>query len=855
MESFSARQLEVIAAANKTVFWLFRVEDNGTNVYYWSTGTVPSIGDETVEEGALEAPGVWLDREWDMYEAFKIINFNGITLRRSKSESGIHAPNDISFTISNAGNALSAADFIGGRVRVSLAIADATSRELCGSWRFRIKSASPYGQKIDVTCEDFMQEYMRGSYPNTRLVSDIFPNVLGTVMDNVCVPEPYGTCYIPLRSVYAVDARYYLLGDTANTYTISAVRSPREVGTKVEWTSAGFTFTQATKADADANNWRVFQPIIADSNSDGTVDASGLWMSGSKVLDMPTKFSRSDTASLTNPADIIRRVLNGMGIDDYDLNLTSFDTAHATFDSWGLEWNFAFWYKEDRAKVLARLLAMCHATLVISENVSLNVLSKTSQKTITEAEVLKMQEVGEDTFVYADALAQGAADSGYVAFQQADESQDEFIKILVPAKATTAQIDSEVVMLPGVQDTQDIQRLGTLYYQRKLLKMAEITFTAKGTCLALRPDDVITINYADYGGTYAVLVDEVTINPDASVGISAVKFSAALDDWGDLSPGVITIITEGAFTTVYMPIVAGPDAVGVSIPPNLMPGRLRVGAGTSYVVIDPSTPLRISAYAAGTEVIRLGNLNGFLGYVSALYGIAIGSTDDYLKYDPTNGLRLSGAISVGGSITQNYTAPGDDNTTPGAGFKVEDGNLEAYGLDHAFGGAILSSDGNYMVCIGKYLTSGLNGGLSKRYPLNNSQNFTEDGKIHIYYWSSGWIEYIYAGLISAGSSGFIVDHPLSSGIAIIGQSTGASGIGVAGSCTASGGYGVSGSGLVDGYGIVGNGAKAPARLVPSSSSSAPTHSALQGSLWVTAFGVLYINTNGSTTWAVVGTQI
>lgn len=49
-----------------------------------------------------------------------------------------------------------------------------------------------------------------------------------------------------------------------------------------------------------------------------------------------------------------------------------------------------------------------------------------------------------------------------------------------------------------------------------------------------------------------------------------------------------------------------------------------------------------------TTHLRLGNLNGFLGYSSDLYGIAIGSTNKYLKYDPTNHLRIQGNITVTG---------------------------------------------------------------------------------------------------------------------------------------------------------------------------------------------------------------
>lgn len=56
------------------------------------------------------------------------------------------------------------------------------------------------------------------------------------------------------------------------------------------------------------------------------------------------------------------------------------------------------------------------------------------------------------------------------------------------------------------------------------------------------------------------------------------------------------------------------------------------------------------------------------------------------------------------------------------------------------------------------------------------------------------------------------------------------------------------AGLVAGQG--------PIRLIPSTeaTTSAPTHSAGLGTLWVTTDGVLYINTNGSTTWGKVGAQ-
>lgn len=65
------------------------------------------------------------------------------------------------------------------------------------------------------------------------------------------------------------------------------------------------------------------------------------------------------------------------------------------------------------------------------------------------------------------------------------------------------------------------------------------------------------------------------------------------------------------------------------------------------------------------------------------------------------------------------------------------------------------------------------------------------------------------------------------------------------------GYSANGYGVVCGYSGSGRG---PLRIQPSASTSAPTHSADVGTLFVTSAGVLYINTSGSTTWAKVGAQ-
>ena len=53
-----------------------------------------------------------------------------------------------------------------------------------------------------------------------------------------------------------------------------------------------------------------------------------------------------------------------------------------------------------------------------------------------------------------------------------------------------------------------------------------------------------------------------------------------------------------------------------------------------------------SPWAALTTHLRIGNLNGFLGYTTELYGIGIGTTNSYMKYDPTNGLQIKGNITI-----------------------------------------------------------------------------------------------------------------------------------------------------------------------------------------------------------------
>jgi hypothetical protein len=184
---------------------------------------------------------------------------------------------------------------------------------------------------------------------------------------------------------------------------------------------------------------------------------------------------------------------------------------------------------------------------------------------------------------------------------------------------------------------------------------------------------------------------------------------------------------------------------------------------------------------------------------------------------------------------------------------------------------MVANDGSYLVSVGWYLNS-----LTTQYPSPTSGLFTADGRIHGYRWDgSNWVEYLsigdtgstVIGVLSqiAGRNGFAVTVHGASADAILGacNSDATDGIGVRGVSDSGTGYGVWGESNgnigVYGYGGAGygghfNGGKAPLVLYPSASASAPSHTAAKGSLWVTSAGVLYINTDGGTTWAKVGAQ-
>jgi hypothetical protein len=174
---------------------------------------------------------------------------------------------------------------------------------------------------------------------------------------------------------------------------------------------------------------------------------------------------------------------------------------------------------------------------------------------------------------------------------------------------------------------------------------------------------------------------------------------------------------------------------------------------------------------------------------------------------------------------------------------------------------MVANDGSYLVSVGWYLTA-----TTTQYPAPTGANFTADGRIHMYAWSgSAWVETIHLGKNQSGSDYRTLFVKAPTGYVGVWVEANDSNTCIYGR-NMYGGYGLTAYSTVNAIfsqGVElggdfrceeGAGKKGPIRLFPSSSASAPSHTADKGTLWVTSGGVLYINTDGGTTWAKVGAQ-
>jgi len=178
MITYAGNKATIVAATVKdNVTWLFQMDKNGSGAidYYWSH--------KDFTYSAQAHTGV-------------VLEFDGITMNRAQSESGIQAPSEFTFTISNKDNTLTTGDFSDARLTLRLIVKAGALEEEMRTWVFRVTEVSPAYQTLTFHCVDWLQAYLEGDYPNTPRIHNLFPRA-NLVGDNSCVPLIIGKPCIP----------------------------------------------------------------------------------------------------------------------------------------------------------------------------------------------------------------------------------------------------------------------------------------------------------------------------------------------------------------------------------------------------------------------------------------------------------------------------------------------------------------------------------------------------------------------------------------------------------------------------------------------------------------------------------
>lgn len=575
MISLTENQQIIIESQVKEIAWLFKI-----GPLQWSTQAV-SFESENYEPKIIAK------------------SFSGIRLNRAKQELGIQTVDAINFDVMNVDGALVSDNIIGGRLVIKLLVtgygqpssADAWGHgdewgledewskpmtpaftDILGEWHFDVTEIGEKYGVLKVTAKDILEQYLEGDYPTTPLITDLDSG--GGETDQDCVPVCFGSCFFPLPCITYEDALHYVLGkDTGNTYTIEKVRSPKHVEAISTWLESEHTFSLSV-GTINGLDYHLFQPLIADGDV-------GVWKNGARIAGLPAKFTDSHTVAMTSPADIIAYVLKDMGIDPAlvdDGQGGSFAAAKAVYETWGLTWEFGFFKKEARNKVLPALLNACNSVLKRSNGVfKLAPLTKASVKTMTSASILQK------TFNRQTATTKKTDVAGF-RWQVPDIPQDKLIfgQVSINNDPNPTRYSSDVIELPYIQDSQHGQWVARLYYIRKLYRGENLSFSTKGRMAAVEPDDVITISGSLYGGTYDVLVDQVHIASGLSVNFQATKYIIPLQDYKDTTAPEI-IITEESISGNVDTVITYQEPINITSLPNSNPSSPGLWLNGNYM--------------------------------------------------------------------------------------------------------------------------------------------------------------------------------------------------------------------------------------------------------------------------------
>ncbi len=448
--------------------------------------------------------------------------FSGIQMRLDVGQDLIGSYT-MSFSVGNSAGDYDSSNFEGKDCLVRLVIDGTEARK----WKFSIKHAVEYYKQIKCECTDLLEPYLDGSYPETKHPKELAPSDDRDTDDEYCVPVILGTAYIPTKSVNLGGERYYILGLSDN-YTVHKVHTPHDWYVQTDWSSDEYTM-DISSFTKDGQDYSVLQPIIARSDPQGDFDSAGLWKSGSRFLDMPTKFEKSSTKSLTNPADWFDYVLQDMGLSASDLDL---DTAKASYTTDGIEYNGGWWEKKERETVLSNLLKQCDSFFSFSDKITLNRFSTTS--------VMTVDNVIDGSF-RASKLSTSDNDSGKLhATASTDKPMDIYSArevVSTYSGGTKDKVSNEVFQADFLAgQTIAAQHAARLFFQKRYEQKTKIDFAIDFITLtdkSIVPGQVATVNKALYGGTHAMIMTDISIDPDLRVDISGVTLTNEITEWGD----------------------------------------------------------------------------------------------------------------------------------------------------------------------------------------------------------------------------------------------------------------------------------------------------------------------------------
>ncbi len=157
------------------------------------------------------------------------------------------------------------------------------------------------------------------------------------------------------------------------------------------------------------------------------------------------------------------------------------------------------------------------------------------------------------------------------------------------------------------------------------------------------------------------------------------------------------------------------------------------------VITHTGTP-----WAGVTTQARLGNLNGYLGYSSDIYGIAIGEATKYLTYDTINGLRIAGNIlattgtlttlTINGALkvfTDGSFSSGQTNYDTGIGYWLDyNGGTPRFSIGNSVGNKLIW-DGTNLNAICSSSNIAITGGIVGNWGITNSLLYGGSGANYI----------------------------------------------------------------------------------------------------------------------------